>query len=179
MKQKFKNISISGDVGTGTSTLAKGLVEKLGWKVLSAGSIFREYHKKHNIPLWNKSALPDELDKKIDYEFFEKMKRDNNSIFESHYSGWFSRNLKDVFRILLVTEKETASQRIISRNHTHKETVGEIEERRRHLRAKFQKLYSSDNYEDTKLYHLVIDTTKTGIEDTINKAWQEFKKQRL
>ena len=69
---KYKNIVICGDVGTGTTTLAKGLAEKLGWKYLSAGDFFRDYHKKHNIPLWNKAAIPDEIEKKIDYEFLKK-----------------------------------------------------------------------------------------------------------
>lgn len=174
MKEKYKNISISGDVGTGTSTLASGLAKKLGWKVISAGDIFRDYHKKHNIPLWNKMALPDELDKGVDYDFIERMKAEKQTIFESHYSGWFARNLRYVFRILLVCDKKVANERIINRQHTHKETPKEIEERRKQLRAKFKKLYSEDDYENPKFFHLVIDTTKTGVEETIEKAYGEI-----
>jgi predicted cytidylate kinase len=176
MKNKFRNITISGDVGTGTSTLAKDLGKKLGWVIVSAGDIFREYHKKHNIPLWNKSDIPDELDKKVDHEFFEKMKTDEKIIFESHYSGWFARDLDDIYRILLICDKDLATKRIIDREHTHKETSGEIEERRKQLRAKFKKLYSSDNYEDPQLFNLVIDTTKTGIDETIEQTFKAFSK---
>jgi cytidylate kinase len=43
------------------------------------------------------------------------------------------------------------------------------------LRAKFKKLYSADNYEDPRLFHLVIDTTTTEVEETVQKAYEEFK----
>ena len=166
----FKNIVVSGDVGTGTTTLAKNLATKLGWQYISAGDFFRDWHKKHNIPLWNKEAIPDELDRKIDYEFFEKTKKDSHIVFDSHYGGWFARNLKGIFRILLTCDKSAATQRIIDRQHTHKETPQEIEKRRKQLRRKFKKLYSSDDYEDPKYFNLIIDTTTTDIEETISTA---------
>src|SRR4030042_4552350 len=175
-KSSFRNIVVCGGVGTGTTTLAKSLAKKLGWQYLSAGDFFRAYHKKHNLPLWNKAAIPDELDKKIDYEFLDKMKKETGIVFDSHYGGWFARELPDVFRILLVCDKDTATKRILEREHTYKETPKEIEERRRQIRAKFKKLYSSDNYEDPKLFHLVVDTTETMVEETIQKAYEEFLK---
>ncbi len=170
MKKTYKNIVVSGDVGTGTSTLAQGLAKKLGWKYLTVGDIFRDYHKKHKIPLWNKLALPDKLDKSVDRDFFEKMKKNKHIVFDGHYLGWFSKKLTYVYKILLVSDKKVATQRILEREHTHKEKAKEIEERRRQLRKKFRKLYSNDNYEDPKIFHLVIDTTNLSIEQTIQKA---------
>jgi len=171
----YKNIVVSGDVGTGTSTLAKGLAKILGWKYLSAGDFFRQYQKERNIPLWNKAEIPDEIERKIDYEFLEKLKNEEGFVIDSHYAGWFARNLPDVLRILLVCDPQVATQRILNRKHTHKETPAEIDERRRQLRAKFKKLYSADNYEDPRLFHLVIDTTTTEVEETVQKAYEEFK----
>src|SRR3990167_8935195 len=94
---RFENIVVAGDVGTGTTTLAKGLVKELGWKYLSAGDFFRQYQKEHRIPLWNKAAIPDDVEKEIDYEFLEKMKNEKGYVFDSHYAGWFGRDLADVF----------------------------------------------------------------------------------
>jgi len=167
-RSSFKNIVISGDVGTGTSTLAKGLARKLGWKYLSAGDFFRSWFKEQNIPLWNKAEIPDEIDKKIDYEFLKKMGNEEHIVFDSHYGGWFARDLPDVFRILLICDPAVATQRILQRRHTHKETPQEIEERRRQLRAKFKKLYSNDNYEDPKYFHLVLDSGNTSVEEEIS-----------
>lgn len=171
---KYKNIVISGDVGTGTSTLAKGLAMKLSWEYLSAGDIFRHYFKKQKIPLWNKSEIPDSFDKEIDTKFLEKLKNDEHIVFDSHYGGWFARDLDSVFRILLTADKEVSAKRIIERQHTHQETSKEIVKRRNELQVKFKKLYSDDNYEDPKYFNLVIDTTHTGVEETINKSIEAF-----
>lgn len=171
---RYKNIVISGDVGTGTTTLARNLAKKFGWGYLSAGDFFRKWFEKNNVPLWNKLAVPDEVDKKIDYEFLRKMKNDKHIVSESHYGGWFARNLDDVFRILLICDKNVATHRILDRDHTHKETPEEIEKRRVQLREKFNKLYSSDDYEDRKYFHLIIDTTVTGEEDSLSQTLRAF-----
>jgi predicted cytidylate kinase len=169
-EEPFRNIVVCGDVGTGTSTLAKGLAERLGWEYISVGDFFRSYHKKNSIPLWNKAAIPDDLEKKVDSEFLEKMKKEKGYVIDSHYGGWFSRDLDGVFRILLVCDKGIAAQRIIDREQSGKETSQQIEKRRKQLRKKFKKLYSSDDYENPKYFHLVIDTTTTGVQETISTA---------
>lgn len=166
----YKNIVVSGDIGTGTTTLARSLAKKLGWRYLSAGDFFRAYHKKHNIPIWNKAAIPDKIERGVDYEFLDKMKEEFNIVFDTHYAGWFSRNLKNVFKILLICDSKVATQRILAREHTHKETPREIEERRVQLRAKFKKLYGDDNYEYPKYFHLVLDTTSVGTNQTLSAA---------
>ena len=172
---KFRNIVVCGDVGTGTTTLSKSLAERLGWKHIGIGGFFRDYHKRHSIPLWDKSRIPDEIDKKIDLELFEKLKAGKNIVFDAHYGGWFARNLNDVLRILLVCNKKTADERILTRKHTYKETSDEIEKRRKQLRDKFKKLYSDDNYEDPRFFHLIINTSKSDVEETFTKAYEVFK----
>ena len=107
------------------------------------------------------------------------MKNEEHTVFDSHYGGLFARNLSGVYRVLLTCDKYLAAKRIIDREHTHKETFEEIEERRKQLRAKFKKLYSDDNYENPKLFHLVIDTTKVGIDETIEKAYVSVQSANL
>ncbi len=172
---KYINIIVCGDIGTGTTTLSKGLAEKLDWKHLSAGNFFREYAKKHNIPLWDKSRVPDDVDKKVDNEFLDKMKNEKKLVFDSHYGGWFAKDLNDVLRILLVCDKEVAEQRIISRESDHKETAADIEKRRQGLRTKFKKLYSDADYEDPKYFHLIINTTKTDIPSALEISLKKFR----
>ncbi len=174
LKTPFRNIVICGDVGTGTSTLAKGLADKLGWEYVSVGDFFRDYQKRNNIPLWNKAAIPDDIEKKVDSDLLEKMKKEKSRVIDSHYAGWFSRNLDDIFRILLICNKEIATQRIIDRGQSEKETADQIEERREQLKEKFKKLYSSNDYEDQKYFNLVIDTGVNGAEETIETAYKKF-----
>jgi CMP/dCMP kinase len=176
VKNEYKNIIIAGDIGTGTSTLAKGLAEKLNWKYFSAGDFFREYHKNHNIPLWNKAAIPDTIDRKVDDDFLNKLHKSERIIIESHYSGWFAKDLAYVLKILLVADKEVSSKRILERQHTHTETLEEIEKRRIQLKEKFKKLYSEEDYENPKIFDLVVDTTHTNVEETLEKSYAALKK---
>ncbi|MEX0616688.1 MAG: cytidylate kinase family protein [Candidatus Woykebacteria bacterium] len=175
MASTYRNIVVSGDVGTGTSTLTKGLAEKLGWEYLSAGNFFRKYFIEHNIPLWNKAAIPNSVENEIDYDLYEKMAKNEHIVFDGHYGAWFARDLPDVYRVLLICDKSEATKRILEREHTHKETKIEIEKRRVQLREKFKKLYSEEDYEDPGLFHLIIDTTNKGPEETIKEALENFK----
>ena len=167
---------VAGDIGTGTSTLAKGLAKKLGWKYLSVGDYFRNYHNEHNIPLWSTNTIPEDLDKKIDKEFVEKIKREEKIILDSHFTSWFVKDLKYIFKILLVADSRVSTKRIVEREHTQQETPEEIEKRRKELKEKFEKLYSSDNYEDPKIFDLVINTTNTGQTETLERAYEVLKK---
>lgn len=164
---KYHNIVVAGDVGTGTTTLAKSLSEKLGWKYIAAGDFFRSYAIEHKIPLWDKAVVPDDIDRKIDSELTEKLKSEQGWVVDSHYAGWFVRNEKDIFKILLTCDRTIATKRMQEREHTHKETAGEIEKRRHGLYEKFKKLYSQQDYEDPKIFDLVIDTTNSSAETTL------------
>ncbi|MBI2012707.1 (d)CMP kinase [Candidatus Curtissbacteria bacterium] len=62
---KYRSIVISGPVAVGSSTAAKGVTEKLGLEYRSAGDFFRDYMLKHNIPLWAKGEIPDEVDRPL------------------------------------------------------------------------------------------------------------------
>lgn len=171
---KYRNIVIAGDVGTGTSTLGKNLAEKLKWKFLSAGEFFREYAKAHKIPLWDKDAVDDNFERKIDGELADKLKSEQDYVIEAHYSGWFARDMKDVYKILLTCERSVATERMLTRDHTHKETTEEIEKRRSGLYAKFKKLYSNDNYENPTIYDFVFDTTNSSPEETLDQVLKKL-----
>jgi cytidylate kinase len=172
---KFKNIVISGDIGTGTSTLANNLAKALGWQVLSFGDFFREYVKENNIPLWDKLMVPASWEYKMDGDFHERMKKGEKMIFDGHYQGFLSRDLKDVFRILLVCDPKTAEERILQRTHTHEETPDSIQRRRQGLRDSFKKLYGDADYFDPDLYHLVIDTGEKNAEEALEIVMSEIR----
>jgi len=172
---KYRNIIVAGDIGTGTTTLAKNLADKLGWKIVSVGDFFRKYAKEHNIPLWDKEAVDDNFEREVDQEITRKLKEEKNLVVDSHYAAWFLKGDNEVFKILLLCDKNIATKRIISRKHTHKETPEEVEKRRQGLYRKFKKLYSSENYEDPKIFNLVIDTTNSSIEETLSIALKAVK----
>ncbi len=167
---KFRNIVVAGDVGTGTTTLATSLAQKLNWKFISTGDFFRSYARENNIELWDKDSVPDEVDRRIDQKFLEVMTTESGYIFDTHYGAYFTRKMGDVFKILLTCDRKIATERMLERAHTHQETAEEIEKRRAGLYEKFKKLYSEENYEDPAIYDLVIDTTNSTPEETLSRA---------
>lgn len=171
---KLKNIVISGEIGTGTSTLAKGLTDKLGWEMISIGDFFRQYVKDHNIPLWDKLKVPEEWDYKMDSAFHKKLETEEHLVVDGHYQGYLSRDLDTVYRILLICDPQIAQKRILKRSHTHEETPETISKRRQGLRDSFKSLYGDADYFDPKLFHLVLDTGVIGQEETLEKAYSNF-----
>jgi len=172
--QKYRNIVICGDIGTGTSTLSKELAMKLGWERVSGGEFFRKWSKETGIPLWNKMAVPDEIDRKFDKQMLERMKKESRVIFDTHYGGWFAKDMKGVFKILLICNEQSATWRILNREASQRESGQDIEERRKQLRKKFEKLYSNEDYEDPKLFNIVINTSENSIKETLQKAYESF-----
>lgn len=173
---KFRNIIVAGDVGTGTSTLAKNLASRIGWEHHSTGDFFREYHLEHNIPLWNSSAIPAELDKHIDNYIFDQLRDKEHLVLDSHYAAWFARDLKDIFKILLTCDIEEVIKRVTTRTHTHKETENEVLERIKQLDHKFRKLYADENYLEPKYFNLIIDTTGSTPDKTLTKVLTAIEK---
>lgn len=156
----IKNIALSGDIGTGTSTLARNLSARVGWDHLNAGDFFRKWHQENNIPLERNDKIPEELDKKIDYGFQERMKKEEDVIFESHLAGWLAKDIPTTFKILLTCDWDVAMGRVSLRDSMTQEEADKKSSERTHiLNEKFKRLYGVENCYDPKYFDITIDTT--------------------
>jgi len=171
----YKSIVISGSIASGTTTAAKTLAEKLGLPYRSAGDVFREYALTHNIPLYAKEKIPDELEVKADKELTGLAKK--GAVIDSHYAGYFNRNNKEVLKVLLTADEEIRIKRALERTHTHTETEEEFKKREEGLDKKFRKLYANENHLDPKFFDLIIDTTHTEPEEVSKKIIKKFKEE--
>ncbi|MBI2021595.1 cytidylate kinase family protein [Candidatus Daviesbacteria bacterium] len=173
---KIKNITVSGDIGTGKTTLAKNLANILGWKHLHAGEFFRHWHQENHIPLDQSERIPEELDRKIDMGYQKKMQDEKNIIFESHLAGWLAKDFQDVFRILCVTDEKVKMDRASRRDGiTIEEAKRHAKKRSESYSEKFARLYGVKNHLDPKLFDLVIDTTNLTPEQVLNHVLKSIK----
>ncbi len=169
----YRSIVLSGQIASGTTTAAKTLAQKYNLEFHYAGDFFRSYMKSHNIPLYDKSQIPDDLDKKIDAELTNLANSEKALVIDGHYIGYFTRNMSHVLRVLLTCDIEERVKRAASRDQ-EKETAEDIKRREEGLDAKFRKLYTDEYYLDPKFFELTIDTTLTSKEEVINLISQKF-----
>lgn len=180
MIKHYKNIVISGDVGTGTSTLTLNLARALNWEFISAGDYFRRYALGKNIDLWDKLRVDKNFEYGVDNKLLDLAKNKERIIIEGHYQGWRTRNLIETFRIKTDCDPEVALRRTVKRDHTHPETYEEVVKRRQGLDDAFKRLYGNDVYLADQYFHLVVDTTNNSpaeVTALVLEAYQEANKK--
>ncbi len=167
----YRNITISGLVCTGTTTLSKLLADKLGWERSSTGELFRKYCNEHNLPLEETSLRPDCVTVEIDGMVKEKLQKENNMIMEGWLTGFLARGLKDVFKILLVCNEALRIDRLVNRDgKTVEEAKKEIEIRERENFKKWTRIYGVSDFWEPKYYNLTIDTYENSKEQVLDKT---------
>ena len=109
-------ITIGGLAGTGTTTLAELLSEKLDIPYISAGFVFREMAAEKGMSVLEFSEFAegnDEIDKEIDRRQAEKAKLADNLIVEGRLSAFFVDNAD--LKLWLITPFDVRSKRISER----------------------------------------------------------------
>lgn len=174
-KENLTSIVVSGEIGSGTSSVARRLSRELGWKYISTGEFFRRYQKIHNIPLWDKLLVPIEIEKAVDSEIQEMLQVEKHMVIDAHYGGWLAKDLSNVYKTLLTTEESLALRRVLSRDHTHSETKVDVLKRRKGIVDKFKVLYGHDRILNRDYFDLEVDTSNIGVEEVTKIVLQNFR----
>lgn len=167
---KYRNITISGKIATGTSTLAKNLERILGWKRINAGDIQREFDRKRGMDenFSGSDTRTDEWERGIEAMTQEKLTNESKLIYEAWLSGFVAKNIKGVLRVLLMCDDALRIDRLVNRdNMSVDEAKKQIESREKGNIKKWQKLYGNHDFWDPKYYQLVINTYATGPNETL------------
>ncbi|OGD85629.1 hypothetical protein A2164_02200 [Candidatus Curtissbacteria bacterium RBG_13_35_7] len=172
---KFRSITISGPVASGTTTTAKALALKLKLEYKAAGDVFRKYMLENNIPLPNKEEIPDEVERAVDDDLKALMKSRKSVVLEGLYLGYFARSMPHVLKVLLICDEKVRIKRALDRTHTHKETAEDVIRRDKAHDLKFRHLYADEDFLNKKFFDLVIDTSNTGSSEVVEKILKKFR----
>lgn len=168
-------ITISGTPGSGKSTVAEILKDKLGIKYIYSGMIFREMANKYKMSLEKFGKYCEEnseIDKELDSRQVEILKQ-GDVILEGRLSGWLAhQNNIESLKIFIDADIDTRAKRIVNREE------GSVEKRKKEIikrersEIKRYKTYYNINLKDESIYDLVInsaDKTPEEIADIIIK----------
>jgi CMP/dCMP kinase len=172
---KFKNIAISGDIGTGKSTLARLLSEKLNWKYVSAGNYFRDWYKTQGMDVSKVYGIPEEEDRKMEADFKKEMGEKSDVVFESRLAGWLAQDYPETLKVLCTVSDSEAYKRVAKRDSVSVEEAEKLSKQRaRDLVDKFNKLYGVSDFLDEKYFDLVVDTTNLSPDQVLEKVLEKL-----
>lgn len=177
-------ITISGDAGTGTTTLAKLLSKTLSLPYFHAGAIFRQLAESKGIALLAviEEAKQDvTIDQHIQDELLKLMLTHKNMVVEGRltsYQAWVSGIAS--FRILLTASPEVQAKRISEREKLdYQQSLHDVQYRDAQDWNRYYKLYQISIDQQTSWNNLVVNTDNLGIEQTFQVCLQAIKSAQV
>lgn len=172
-------ITIGGLPGSGKTTVAKVLAEKLKLEYVNAGDIFRNLAAKKGLTLEEFGIFAEKnpgVDQTIDKKIVEIAKKDN-VILEGRLAGIMcERNGIKAIKVWLEAPLKVRAQRVAEReSKTFDTTLAEIQVREKSEWDRYYQIYNID-LNDLTIYNAVIDSAPIGaqeVADTIVRALKE------
>lgn len=156
------SLTISGLSGTGTTTIAKMLLEELGIRYVYTGDIFRQMARERGMDVTEfgdyVSDHP-EIDRELDRRQVE-LARETDILIEGRLAGYMAYSSgAPSYKIWLDATPVERARRVAGREA--KDIAGVVEENRRREegnRQRYLTIYDFD-IDDTSFYDINIDTT--------------------
>ncbi len=159
-------IRISGNQGSGKTTMARRLAEKLGWQFSYTGGIFREMAREAGLAIeefYAKMKADPELEKSIDRKQEALMMAEDNLVVDGRLAA-FQNTVFPAFNIFLkVGRLEGARRQKLRSENRHREleeVAASTDERMANERARYKDLYGIEDHMDESRFDYVLDTTE-------------------
>ena len=161
------HITITGNLGSGKSTICKILEDKYGFEIYSTGKVQREIAREMNITTLEMNQLmcsDHKYDTMIDDTTarISRENRDKNIIFDSRLAWNF---VEQSYKVFLSVSLDVAAERIMNDNRGKEEKYSSFEEAKELLAARaatedkrYKEIYNLE-YFNFANYNLVIDST--------------------
>lgn len=181
-------ITIAGPPGSGKSTTAKKVANRLNYNHFSSGDIFREIAKSYDVDVAGLNKLAEE-NFDLDYQVDSRLKRMGeemeNLVVDSRTAfHWMPQS----FKVYLDLDIETASSRVFDQivsggrvsqfANSINDVKFDIETRINSELKRYHKLYKLD-YTKTEHYDLVINTVDYNVDEVAEIIIKKYIEKHL
>jgi CMP/dCMP kinase len=182
-------ITITGDPGSGKSTLGKKIAQELGYKRYYIGQIRRDAAKKRGMTLEEYNAYGEkhpETDREVD-EYQKKLGQNEDNFVIEGRTSWFL--IPQSIKIYIKVDPQEGARRIFSdlkdnvkRNEAHElnsveDVLRSNAKRQKSDDFRYKKYYNKDCY-NLENFDLVVDTTHKSPQEAFEEI-MVFVKQRI
>jgi cytidylate kinase len=176
-------IAVTGKPSAGSSTISRGLADKLGIDYFSPGQkFFKPSHEKDDtteaLDLWKtEKGKSKDFHQKID-DYQKQLAKKGNIVICGKLSIWVLKNLADL-KVWLDCEFEERVRRASKRDNISLEEAKEKMNKREQMEEKeWKRIYGIDRNKQREMADLAIDTTNLTVDETMDKI-TEFIRQKL
>jgi len=166
--ERLPVIVVSGSPGSGKSTIARALAERLGLRYLYTGDIFRSLARSLGVSVAELGRIAERdpsIDLRIDKKTLEEAKR-GGVVIDSHLAGWVLAGIAD-FSVYLKAPLAVRVKRVAGREKTSlSEALMDIVGREESQWRRFKALYGFD-ITDLSVFDLVIETSNYEPEEIV------------
>jgi predicted cytidylate kinase len=170
-----RSIVVSGDLGSGKSTVSREIARRLGLRRVSVGDLYREMALSRGmsaLQLNLHAELDDAVDGYVDQLQQEIAKADEQLVVDGRLAWFF---FTDAFKVHLITDPAEAARRVLARPSDDVEaysSVAEAQDRLKHRseseRIRFLTRYGADKNR-LRNYDLVCDTTSAPAAEVVDR----------
>jgi CMP/dCMP kinase len=158
----FRAITLSGEVGSGKSSIARELGKLLpAWRLVNTGQRFRDFCASKGMSIQQVAHLPDEVHEEFDAAQRDLLATEDRIIIEGRLAGWLSRTFEDVLRIWCYAPADERARRLMSRERiSFEQALSDLHHRDEGDLLKYRRIYALEDYRLPEFYHLHLDTSE-------------------
>jgi cytidylate kinase len=170
------NITVSGRIASGATTLARQIAERLNWEFLEGGELFEKFF---DPTTGNDKNRPDSFDLAYEEKVKKLLREEKQHVIQSHLAGFDAQGIKGVFKIGVVCEDEAGNDKaevrfdrlVYRKGVTVEEAKKEVLSREAGLLEKWRRLYANNDpawvYWDRQYFDLVVNTYTHNKEESL------------